>query len=185
MTREDFPAFNRALAKLAVTLGKTLPTARIGAYFEALDDVSLPNVLAAIAIATKQAERFPTPGKLRHLAAAEAQKAPHAMPGLQPPPAVPDTYRGWLEAHGIEMPAGTVEDARMPSYYAEAKSCGRREACQTGECVEQVPVPYVAEMYSPPRLTARYRWCQHHAARCAQRAERRVQREQQGRERSA
>lgn len=186
MNREDFPAFNRALAKLAVTLGKTVPAARIAAYFDALSDVALPRVLAAVDLATKQADRFPTPGRLRQLAAAEAAKSPAPMPGLQAAPMdVPTDVLAWCKASGIDC---TREDipASFESYRHEAASCGRRESCQTGECVEQVPVPQWTYVYNPPRLIVKYRWCQHHDARCAQRAERRVQREQTQRgERSA
>ncbi len=179
MTEADFKPFSAAMGQLSVTLGKPLTAARISAYFDALDDVTLPRVLAAIDTARRIGDRFPTPGKLRQYAAAEAARASPVMPGLQPPPPVPDTVRAWLESHEIEMPLGTIEHPMLDSYRREAASCGQRPACQTGECVEQVPVPVVVEQYDPPRLDCRYRWCQHHATRCAQRAERRVQREQQ------
>lgn len=179
MTEPDYKPFAAAMGKLSVTLGKAVTAARISAYFDALDDVTLPRVLSAIETAQRIGDRFPTPGKLRQYAAAEAAKSTPEMPGLQPPPPVPDDLLAWLNQHEIEMPLGTVEDPLLESYRREAASCGQRPACQTGECVEQVPVPFVAEAYTPPRLMCRYRWCQHHETRSAQRAERRVQREQQ------
>ena len=85
MTATDEIPFSRALAALAETLAYPLNSTQLHAYFVALSDRPLTQVLAACDAALHQCERFPSPAELRKLSKRRESELPFAGRDTTPP----------------------------------------------------------------------------------------------------
>lgn len=178
----DFDLVSAQIATLGIVHGRALSADRIGAYFAVLEDLPLAHVLAALREASREFDRFPSPGQVHRLAVRLARMAPTETP---PPPAAerarehPTDVVAWCRAFGIDVTPELLDDgtmARLRSAIEESATCGRRDTCVRGTCAEQVPIPRLLDrsVYGAEGLTTVYRPCPEHPARCEWRAARRV-----------
>lgn len=109
MERSDGMAFGQALAVLAEAFGEPMSKARSAAYFDALADLPLDDVRAAIRSALRDCTFFPKPVELRkysgtHVDAGAAyaalQKAKRASGAYFGPPPLPDGMKLLVERLG-------------------------------------------------------------------------------------
>lgn len=75
MTPDDSAAFRTAMGRVCVVFGKEADEIRLGVYWDALRDLPIEAVIAALRVAEREAKWFPVPAVIREYAGATRQDA--------------------------------------------------------------------------------------------------------------
>lgn len=131
MTEEALRAeFKRAIEPLVIAMGAKFDAATYVLYFQALSDVPLTLLRAAVTACAKSDRRFmPRPGELRKL----AEDARLALSAAMPFEACAECENGWLET-----PNGLVRCVCWLGHQRQLSDAGvtQRIALPAGEVVE-------------------------------------------------